>query len=270
MWFKRRRRRSLPRAGHRQQHSRHLCDCKSGSAVENVTLSGKTILVPGRLPADVIYRKPKQTAFPCRPLGGENFRRRYGCPGAERPLPDVQRRVSVRAVGMTARDTFEGGLVGTVSFVDTPARHALTRGVPRIDKTDGHASTLRLVDDEAAELGECPIYSSLARRSPPLAVTRARMPFRFSRASPRSVRLASATSAFDITWLVCCWNLLCLPESLVQSALCGLGAAFLQSPPPLLGVAALSVRYRLQSASRRRCPPRERRYQDQRQANPRL
>ena len=62
-------------------------------------------------------RQLKQTALPCR-LSGEHIGTHYGAPDAERPLPDVQRRVDVGLGFVPTADTFEGGLVGPVLLVD--------------------------------------------------------------------------------------------------------------------------------------------------------
>ncbi len=48
-------------------------------------------------------------------------------------------------------------MIFPVLLVDATARGTLPGRVARIDKRDRNAGTLRLVDDEATELGECPI-----------------------------------------------------------------------------------------------------------------
>ena len=78
-------------------------------------------------------RQLKQAALPCR-LSGEHFRTHYGAPGADRPLPDVQRRVDVGRGLMPAADAPEGGLIGAVLFVDAATSDAFTRRVAWIDK----------------------------------------------------------------------------------------------------------------------------------------
>ncbi|MGB8174506.1 MAG: hypothetical protein WCF29_05775, partial [Pseudolabrys sp.] len=103
-----------------------------------------------------MYRQLKQTALPYY-LRGEHFRLHYSSPCADRPLPDVQRCVGVGLGFMPAADALEGGLVGPVSFVDTSALSAFSRGVAGTDKSNRNPGALRLVDDEASELGECPI-----------------------------------------------------------------------------------------------------------------
>src|ERR1700730_4188055 len=104
----------------------------------------------------VMDRQIKQTALPYRSRG-EHFRRHYMRPCADRPLPDVQRCVGVGLAFMPAADTFEGGLVGPVLLIDTPTRATLARGIAGIDKSDRNPGSLRLVGDEATELGERPI-----------------------------------------------------------------------------------------------------------------
>ena len=81
----------------------------------------------------------------------------YNTPDAQRPLPDVERRVEVRAGLMAARDAFEGGLVGAVSLVDAAARAAFTRRVAGIDKADRNPGPFRFVSQETAQLGKGPI-----------------------------------------------------------------------------------------------------------------
>ena len=109
-----------------------------------------------------MHRQLKQTALPYSLLSCEHFRKHYGSPDAQRPLPDIERRVDVRAGLMAARNTLEGGLVGAVPLVDTATRAAFTRRVARIDKTNRNAGALCLVSDKAAELGERPITKPCA------------------------------------------------------------------------------------------------------------
>lgn len=182
-------------------------------------------------------RQLPQTALPCQSSAGEHFRTHYGAPGADRPLPDVQRRIDVRAGHMAARNALEGGLVGSVLLVDAPTGATFTRGVAGIDEDNRHTSALRFVNDEAAELGECP-------------VTKPRSLIAASGRNPCADALQilqgqAACGAFSIqnerlrnhVVRVLLVSPL-LSGQFAQTAFGGLGSARLQSSPPLGEIAA--------------------------------
>lgn len=174
----------------------------------------------------VMYRQLKQTALPCR-LGGEHFGSHYGPPGADRPLPDVQRRVGVCVRGMAARDALEGGLVGSVALVDATARAALARRVARINEADRDAQTLGLVNYKIAKLGKRPITK------PCSLVAAGRYPLSDALEIFKS---DSARGAFSIRNERLRYDVVCvglesplLPGQFAKFAFGGFGAALLQS-----------------------------------------
>lgn len=99
-----------------------------------------------------------KAALPYSKSSCEHFRKHYVSPDAERPFPDIQRRVDVCGISVSARNAFEGGLTGSVSFVRTSARVAFARRVTRIYKTDRHADSLCLVGNASPEIAERPIH----------------------------------------------------------------------------------------------------------------
>jgi hypothetical protein len=104
-----------------------------------------------------MYPSAKADGFSLRGSSRENFRRHYGRPCVDRPLPDDQRCVDIRVGFMPIRDTFEAGLIGSVLLVDAAARDALARRIMGDDVADRDSGILRFVGDETFELGECPI-----------------------------------------------------------------------------------------------------------------
>lgn len=141
-------------------------------------------------------------------------------------------------IGMFARHTGEGGLIGSVLLVDTAALGALPRGVAWIDIDDGNASAAGLVSYKASKLREAPVTQScalIAAGRYPLA-----NPFEFFNGDPPrgafSIQHDSLGDAvvyvFLIPRLLSC--------QLAQPAFRGLGAALLESVAALLGTTTLS------------------------------
>lgn len=180
-----------------------------------------------------MYPPAKAGGFSLRGLGRENFRTHYIAPGADRPLPDVQRCVGVGVGLVPAADTLEGGLVWPVPFVDASTDCALARGVAGVHIADGNAGTLRFIGNKPAELSERPITKPRSR---------VRSSGRYPRADALQILQANAArSAFSVRYKRLRYAvvdvLLISPLfacELSQTPLCGFGAAFLETAPALL------------------------------------
>ena len=82
------------------------------------------------------------------------------------PTRNYAGRVDIRVLGVTARETSEGRLVGPVAPVDVAARGAFPRSIAWIDSQQQNSGENRFVCDKRSKLRERPTVQNCALRFP--------------------------------------------------------------------------------------------------------